>query len=86
MMKVVGSLGFALALLGTLAVEAAAQSSCAGFFSQCSARCREPSRTEPAAKCITDHCTPKRNSCRATGCWTEGAKYGGGKACNLKKS
>lgn len=86
MMKVFVSCGFALALLGTLGMEATAQSSCGGFFSQCAGRCAEPSRKEPVAKCVADHCTPKRNSCRATGCWTEGAKYGGAKTCNLKKS
>jgi hypothetical protein len=84
--KMVVSCGLTLAVIGTLAMEAAAQSSCAGLFSQCAARCREPSRKEPPAKCIADHCTPKRNSCRTTGCWTEGAKYGGAKHCNLKKS
>jgi hypothetical protein len=84
MLKVIVSCAFALALFGTISRDAAAQSSCGGFFSQCAARCAEPGRKEPAPKCVADHCTPKRDNCRKTGCWTEGAKYGGGKTCNLK--
>lgn len=78
------ALVLALAVLGLAAMDAAAQSSCAGFFSQCRSRCAEPSRREPVAKCVADHCTPKLNSCRRTGCWTEGVRYGGKKHCNLK--
>jgi hypothetical protein len=75
----------AAAVLGTLAVGAAAQTTCAGFYSQCKARCPEWSK-EPVAKCAADHCAPKLSTCRSTGCWTEGPRYGGGKYCNLKKS
>ena len=60
--------------------------SCQALFSQCRSRCAEPWRKEPAAKCVRDHCTPKLNTCRRTGCWTEGANYGGGTHCSLKKS
>jgi len=84
-MRIVVSCGIALAVLGALVVAAAAQTSCAGYFSQCKARCPQWSK-EPIAKCTADHCTPKLNACRRTGCWTEGPLYGGGTTCNLKKS
>jgi hypothetical protein len=84
-MKVLVSCGLALTLLGTLALEAAAQGSCAGSYNRCKARCPQWSK-EPVAKCAADHCAPKLATCRRTGCWTEGPLYGGGTACNLKKS
>jgi hypothetical protein len=75
-------LSLALGLLGLLAIEANA---CQSFFSQCAARCENNPKGESKAKCTADHCSPKLASCRASGCWTEGAAYGGGKTCNLKK-
>lgn len=76
-------LGF---LLGTAALDtAAAQSSCRGFFSQCSARCANNPKGESKAKCTADHCSPKLSTCRRTGCWTEGAQYGGQTHCKLAK-
>jgi hypothetical protein len=76
-MKVIVSCAFALALLGTLAIEAAAQSSCSGWNATCLARCGK-------ANCPT--CVEKMASCRKTGCWTETQRYGGARHCSLKKS
>ena len=75
----------AAALLGSLALGAAAQSSCQAFYSQCSSRCQNVTH-EPPAKCVRDHCGPKLASCRRSGCWTEGAQHGGLTSCDLKKS
>jgi len=82
-MKTVFALSVALAVSGFLTMESFAQSSCAAFQSQCVARCGQ--RNEPVAKCTADHCTPKLVTCRKTGCWTEGARYGGATVCNLAK-
>lgn len=74
----------AIALTGIAAIEAQA-SSCQAYFSQCSARCVNNAKGETKAKCTADHCRPKLATCRRSGCWTEGAAYGGGTTCNLKK-
>jgi hypothetical protein len=76
--------GLLLALLVPPATEADAQSSCNAFFAQCSERCVNNPKGESKAKCTRDHCGPKLATCRETGCWREGAKYGGQKACGLK--
>lgn len=62
-----------------------AASSCQSYFSQCRARCANNAKGETQAKCTADHCSPKLASCRKSGCWTEGAAYGGGTTCNLAK-
>jgi len=72
---VVGGLG--LALLGTLALEAAAQTSCSAWQVTCRERCR-------GAGC--QQCIDKMAECRKTGCWLEGPQYGGKNNCKLKKS
>jgi hypothetical protein len=72
-MKVIVSFGFALALLGTLAIEAAAQSSCSDENKLCLSRGGGARCAERMAKC------------RRTGCWEHIPKYGG-PICNLKKS
>ncbi len=73
------------AFAGLFSLDVPAQTSCTGYFNQCKARCPEWSK-EPVAKCAADHCAPKLRTCRSTGCWTEGPRYGGGKFCNLQKS
>lgn len=83
-MKVLVSCGFALALLGTLAVEAAAQSSCSGWYSKCSARCKTNAADQKT--CVSNVCGSKLASCRQSGCWEEAQRFGGGNHCNLKKS
>ena len=73
MMKAFVCCGFALALLGTLAVEAAAQTSCSSENSLCLSR--------GGGK----RCAERMNNCRRNGCWEHLPKYGG-RICNLKKS
>jgi hypothetical protein len=85
MPKIAMCCGFALALLGALAVDAGAQTSCSGFYGNCKVRCPQWSK-DPVAKCAADHCAPKLGTCRKTGCWTEGPLFGGGTTCNLKKT
>ena len=64
---------------GTLAAD-----SCSSFQATCAARCKQ--RVPDDKNCVSDHCTPKLNDCRRTGCWQEGKLYGGALSCNLKKS
>jgi hypothetical protein len=62
---------------------AMAQTSCSGFQSTCAARCQQ--RLPGDKDCVPDHCTPKLQECRKTGCWQEGRLYGGALTCNLAK-
>jgi len=79
-MKIIVSCGFALALLlGTLALEAAAQTSCGGWYPICRQRC-------VGLKIGCGHCDQLMETCKRTGCWTEGKQYGSKKHCSLKKS
>jgi hypothetical protein len=71
--------GLALALLGTLTVEVAAQTSCSAWKAVCLTRC-------PSLKIGCAHCDDLLATCRRTGCWTEGKNYGNARHCNLKKS
>jgi hypothetical protein len=73
-MKIIVCCGFALALLGTLAVEVAAQTSCSGWESTCRSRGG------------TTYCNDQMSICKRTGCWTEVKRVGGAKHCGLKKS
>ena len=57
--------------------------SCSGFQATCAARCRTRAPTDK--NCVSDHCSPKLAQCRNTGCWQEGAAYGGALTCNLAK-
>jgi len=77
MLKIVVSCGFALAMLGTLALEATAQSSCSGWNALCQQRCGQPN---------CPRCAQQMANCRRTGCWTTVPKFGGQTFCNLKKS
>lgn len=63
---------------------ASAQTSCSGFQSLCAKRCVQ--RAPDDKNCVSDHCTPKLQECRSSGCWQEGRLYGGAQTCNLKKS
>lgn len=72
-MKIIVSCGFALALLGALAIEAAAQSSCSAENSLCLSR-------GGGARCAE-----RMASCKRTGCYPHIPKWGG-PVCNLKKS
>lgn len=76
-MKTIIACGFALAAFGLLSLEAAAQTSCSGWNATCRERCGKPS---------CPRCASQMSSCKKTGCWTEGANFGGRKHCNLKKS
>ena len=72
---VLGGLG--LALLGALALEAAAQTSCNGWNTACRQRC---------GKANCRGCDENLANCKKTGCWQEWPQYGGKKHCSLKKS
>ena len=65
------------------AFQVAAGGSCRGMFNTCAARCKQ--RLPNDKNCTSDHCSPKLAECRQTGCWQEGANYGGGKTCGLAK-
>ena len=80
MSRTLVSCGFALALLGTFALEAAAQTSCSGWRQTCLSRCKQSG----AASC--PRCSEQMSNCRTTGCWTEVPAFGGATHCNLKKS
>lgn len=79
-MKILVSCSLALALLGMLALEAAAQSSCSGWRSACLSRCKASGNTS------CPYCSQQANECRKTGCWVEHPNFGGATHCNLKKS
>ncbi len=79
MLKIAAFCGFALALLGTLALEASAQSSCSGWYPICRQRC-------VAQGISCGHCDDLLATCRSTGCWTEGKNFGRKRHCGLKKS
>jgi hypothetical protein len=80
MLRIAVSCGFALALLGTLAIEGAAQSSCSAENSLCLSRGRPDDQDGQRARCAE-----RMAKCRRTGCWEHVPKYGG-TICNLKKS
>lgn len=80
MMKAIVPCGLALALLGALTIEAAAQTSCSGWNERCLRRCKESG----AARC--NYCISEMSNCRKSGCWRRPATYGGGTFCSLAKS
>ncbi len=83
-MKTVASCAFALVLLGSLAGEVSAQSSCSARMSICASRCNANANNPKA--CVSHTCRPKLAECRQSGCWKEAAMFGGQEHCNLKKS
>jgi hypothetical protein len=80
MMKAIAACGLALALLGTLAIEVAAQTSCSGWRSACQSRCKQSGATSCA------YCSQQMSECRKTGCWAVHPNFGGGTRCSLTKS
>jgi len=64
------------------AIQLAAAGGCMSKYNTCVMRCR---RDVPQDRnCPSDHCSPKLSTCKATGCWQEGRRYGGQKSCGLK--
>lgn len=61
-----------------------AAASCTGTYNTCVARCRRDVPHDTA--CPSDHCMPKRDACKSSGCWQEGQRYGGKLTCNLSRS
>lgn len=80
MTKAIVACGFALVLLGTLAMEAAAQTSCSGWNATCVSRCKQRGATS------CPYCAGQLSNCRKSGCWTLHPDFGGATHCNLKKS
>lgn len=80
MIRAMASCGFALVLLGGLAMDAAAQTSCSGWNERCVKRCKESG----APRC--NYCISEMGNCRKSGCWRRPPAYGGGTFCNLTKS
>lgn len=66
------------------AIQVAAAGSCTSTYNTCVARCRRDVPHDKA--CPSDHCAPKLTTCRSSGCWQEGQRYGGQLTCNLKRS
>ncbi len=62
---------------------AGAGPSCKTFLSQCTNRCKTRYANDP--DCVSDHCTPKYNSCLQSGCWQEGGDFGRKLTCDLTK-
>jgi hypothetical protein len=60
-----------------------AAGSCSGTYGQCVARCRKDNPQDKA--CPSDHCAPKLATCKTSGCWQEGQRYGGQQTCNLSR-
>jgi hypothetical protein len=60
-----------------------AADTCSAMQNTCAARCKQ--RLPDDKNCVSDHCTPKLQECRKTGCWQEGRLYGGALTCNLVK-
>jgi hypothetical protein len=79
MLKISVLCGLTLALLGTLAVETFAQTSCSGWYPICRQRC-------VAQNISCGHCDELLATCKKTGCWREGKNYGRKLHCKLKKS
>jgi hypothetical protein len=79
MQKIIVSCGFALVLIGTLALEASAQTSCRGWYPVCRQRC-------VAQNIDCGHCNELLAKCKKTGCWREGKNFGRRLHCRLKKS
>ncbi len=82
------------AVLTVMIVPAAAQSSpasgsfrvaeagsCQGWFGTCLSRCS----TQKALNCDKAFCSRKFESCRQSGCWTEGRAFGNAQHCGLQK-
>ena len=86
MLKPVSGLIAATVLIAGLAIatfQSADAASCSGSLNICAARCK---KDNPADKnCVSDHCTPKFQTCKTTGCWQQGGNYGNVLTCNLDR-
>lgn len=60
-----------------------AAGSCSGTYNMCVARCKRDNPQDRA--CPSDHCAPKLATCKTSGCWQEGRRYGGKTTCDLKR-
>lgn len=87
MIRSISELSIAAIVVAGFAVGApqpAKAASCSGAFITCVARCRTDNPLD--RKCVSDHCTPKFQSCKSTGCWQQGGRYGNVLTCNLDRS
>ncbi len=55
--------------------------SCSSTLGTCAARCKKDNPTDK--NCVSDHCSPKFETCKTSGCWQQGARYGNVLTCNL---
>ena len=78
MIRMFFGLGFGLAVLAS---GAAAQSTCSAWNTTCQARCKEAGANPDCRS----YCASQLSSCKKSGCWTEGARFGNAKHCSLKK-
>jgi len=65
------------------AAQPADAAGCSSSRNTCAARCKKDNPTDK--NCVSDHCMPKYNQCKVTGCWQEGGRYGGGLTCNMDR-
>lgn len=72
-----------LASLAFAAPDFADAASCSNSFSTCASRCKTKYASDKS--CVSDHCTPKLETCKSTGCWQQGGDFGNVKSCNLDK-
>jgi hypothetical protein len=79
-MKAMAACGLVLALLGTLTIEVAAQTSCSGWNERCLRRCKESGAP------VCNYCISEMSNCRKSGCWRRPSNVGGGTFCSLTKS
>ncbi|MES2750281.1 MAG: hypothetical protein V4661_02810 [Pseudomonadota bacterium] len=70
--------GFAIGIPQT-----AQGASCTSTLNTCAARCRKDNPTD--RNCVSDHCSPKFETCKSSGCWQQGGRYGNVLTCNLTR-
>lgn len=70
----------ALLMLSGIAMDAAAQATCGGWYATCRSRCKQMQSSN-----CNDYCSAQLARCRKTGCWTQGAAFGGATHCDLGK-
>lgn len=79
------SLTAAFAALAAMSVmtfaDYAEAASCSNSMSTCVNRCKTKYASDK--NCVSDHCTPKLNTCKTTGCWQQGGDFGNVLTCNL---
>lgn len=57
--------------------------SCSSSARTCAVRCKKDNPTDK--NCVSDHCTPKFETCKTSGCWQQGGRYGNVLTCNLDR-